>query len=641
MGYIEKAFKTNKGLDLTFSEKQVLGTHIFIVSKEQANKLKKDASKGQAILKLTPDQVKRFVRKEGRGLFKDLTKLQKEADTTQKELVKKDLKKKLEKQKLSLEILDFIKTSNLFKDIDEKKQDQLLQSINEKMVLYGLVKQPKRGKGARQAFLSICDKLGIKTELGECHLRGHNYTGPGTKIEEKIANLEEIDEKFKGKLNKLTLKDLKFKDDKWKPINKIDEISAVHDVQYRLAGKQSKDSTQEINLQNEADKIMATKLRQVKKGNPTNQEKYEYYLVYPAIVAKMDIENSGPVKAGLLIKDNITDLYETAKGSKTPTGGLFSITTRTMEYIAERLGLKKTSARTYGNIWNTLLEASVDFTKDIIGDAIKLLGAKASKKEIDKELLTVEKEITLPTEATKEEYEKELEDIKKLEFKEIERNKEEVNVEEVKEEVKPEEPKTAIEEAKEEAQEVAEELPPQQEGTVLLTAVKPKPKRKRGKGMSIKTPKSYKKIHPLYTDEIEEFATLNNITPYDFVMRNGERPDINEKEHYMLINLDDKNGPGTHYTGIFIKNKEATYFDPFGLPPPKEIKLWLKNNDLSVQYTSNQLQNKHSIMCGYYVSLFLYMMKNKVSPYEFLYEKEFEHNDIKKNDALLKEYFKL
>lgn len=653
MDMIANSIKKKKSLRLSFSKKQVLGTHIFNVSKEQAEHLKRTTEKGQGELNLTFEQLKRFAHKEGRELFKgkgileDEIEEQKKEIKIKKELVKKDLAPRIKKQRFINDLIKRLEDMSKAPSLTKEQKKALEEAIEKNLVIYGFLRPGKKGSGARDAFLSICQRLGIKTELDECHLKGHNYTGPGTKIEEKITNLEELDEKFKGDFKKLTVKDLKFKDDKWKPINRVDEISAVHDVQYRIAQKIAKNTKQEIDLQNDADLIMMNKLRDMKRGNPSTQEKYEYYIVYPAILAKMEIEQNKLVRTGIAIKDNIQDVVEVAKGSKGILSGMFSIVTRSMEQMAENIGLKKTNAKMFGNLWNGLKEASVDFAKDVITDTAKIIGSKLTGKKIKEVSNEVSSELKMPENATKAEYEKKVREIRKFATEEI---KEEESKEEPKEDSKKELPKdneeieheeeptppTQEEIIKEQQLEIAENLPPQSQPTVLLTTVPPK--KRQGRGLGMKVPKEYKKIHPLYSNEIEDFMNMNNVKPYDFIMRNGDRPDIQDT-HYILVNIDDKNGGGTHYTSIFIKKGEATYFDPFGLPPPNEIKRWLKNNKLKLQYTSNQLQEKRSIMCGYYVSLFLFMMSKGISPYEFLHEKGFEHNDIDKNDGILKKLF--
>jgi hypothetical protein len=608
MDYIKDALKTGKPLKLNFSEKQVLGTHIFFVTKEQKKKLE-----DKFILDLTPQQLKRFAAKEGKGLLEE----QEKEIKIKKELVKKDIAPRIKKTKLLNDIMRSLKQMDEFKKLNKDELSKVEDIIMDKLVIFGFVKPAKKGSGARQAFLAICDKLGIKTDLGECHLKGHNYTGPGTKIEQKISNLEEIDKKFKDDFTKLKLKDIKYTDPKWKPINRIDEISAVHDVQYRIASAIAKDSKDEIKMQNKADFIMMNKLRDVKKSNPTTKEKYEYYVVYPAILAKMNIEGTELAGDLLIIKDNIGDLYSVAKGSKSVPAGLYSIVTRTMENMADKLGITKVSEKLYGNLWNTLLGASAEFAKDVITDISKAIGSKLSGAK----------------EGDKKEYEERLESIRKFETEEL--KDEEIKVEtkeEAKEELPKDEPKKEEEQVKESIQEIQEEIGPQTLPTVVVTEVKPKGK----KGKGIAKPSEYKKIHPLYTDEIEEFARMNNIEPFDFVSRNGDRPDINKDKHFILVNIDDKNGPGTHYHGIYIEDGNAVYFDPFGLPPPKEIKQWLKNNGLKIQYMSNHLQDKNSIMCGYFVSYFFYEMSKGTTPYDFLYERGFEHNDTEKNDKIIK-----
>jgi hypothetical protein len=74
----------------------------------------------------------------------------------------------------------------------------------------------------------------------------------------------------------------------------------------------------------------------------------------------------------------------------------------------------------------------------------------------------------------------------------------------------------------------------------------------------------------------------------------------------MIVNLDPKNLPGSHWVAISRRGGKAYYFDTFGRPPPKEISDWLSNNSLSWTYFKNIIQAPNdTTSCGYICLSFL------------------------------------
>lgn len=74
-----------------------------------------------------------------------------------------------------------------------------------------------------------------------------------------------------------------------------------------------------------------------------------------------------------------------------------------------------------------------------------------------------------------------------------------------------------------------------------------------------------------------------------------------------IVNLDiDK---GTHWTA-YRKNKDVViYFDPFGIQPPQEVIEYFKNN--KIYYTTDQIQDLNSTICGQLCLVFLKYFKPK------------------------------
>ena len=106
-----------------------------------------------------------------------------------------------------------------------------------------------------------------------------------------------------------------------------------------------------------------------------------------------------------------------------------------------------------------------------------------------------------------------------------------------------------------------------------------------------------------------------------------------------MINLDTSDGHGTHWCCMMTTNDNYyLYFDPLGFPPLDEI-----IEEYNVIYSSNQIQNEKSILCGYYVCYWLYYMdKNKKNVQTFLdfITKEFSY-DTMANQAKLKQLLHL
>lgn len=84
-------------------------------------------------------------------------------------------------------------------------------------------------------------------------------------------------------------------------------------------------------------------------------------------------------------------------------------------------------------------------------------------------------------------------------------------------------------------------------------------------------------------------------------------PDKIEQGSY-IINLDSYPGPGTHWLGLHVNKKGATFFDPFGVWPPDDIEKFIKKKYTGYWMNTSQIQDIHEGYCGQYVMLFLYYM---------------------------------
>ena len=72
-----------------------------------------------------------------------------------------------------------------------------------------------------------------------------------------------------------------------------------------------------------------------------------------------------------------------------------------------------------------------------------------------------------------------------------------------------------------------------------------------------------------------------------------------------IINLDDKEGPGTHWVAYKKSNNEIMYFDSFGnLQPPIDLIKYLGDGSF-IKYNHERYQNYDTFKCGHVCLKFL------------------------------------
>ena len=80
-----------------------------------------------------------------------------------------------------------------------------------------------------------------------------------------------------------------------------------------------------------------------------------------------------------------------------------------------------------------------------------------------------------------------------------------------------------------------------------------------------------------------------------------------------VLNLDDSNGPGTHWTAWYGN----AYFDSYGLPPPEEF--LDKTGDEIIEYNDLGVQTFYDPpFCGHLCLGFLEAMHNGKSPNDYV-----------------------
>lgn len=96
-------------------------------------------------------------------------------------------------------------------------------------------------------------------------------------------------------------------------------------------------------------------------------------------------------------------------------------------------------------------------------------------------------------------------------------------------------------------------------------------------------------------------------------MRNNLPLKINPKETG-VINLDDEQGQGTHWTSYIKCGNQIKYFDSLGnLKPPLELVRYFYSdgNQKKIQYNQDRYQPLNSYNCGHLCLKFLYSNTNE------------------------------
>lgn len=87
-------------------------------------------------------------------------------------------------------------------------------------------------------------------------------------------------------------------------------------------------------------------------------------------------------------------------------------------------------------------------------------------------------------------------------------------------------------------------------------------------------------------------------------MRNDLPGSGPRKRESAIINLDDKNGPGTHWVAYKKNGDQVMYFDSFGdLQPPGDLMKYLGVG--SVKYNHRRYQEYDTVICGHLCLKFL------------------------------------
>lgn len=106
------------------------------------------------------------------------------------------------------------------------------------------------------------------------------------------------------------------------------------------------------------------------------------------------------------------------------------------------------------------------------------------------------------------------------------------------------------------------------------------------------------------------------------------------KGHFLILNLDDTTGGGTHWTALYNNGDMLYYFDSFGMPPPKEIKQKYKKK---IKFSTSHLQNIDAISCGSWCIWWVLHVANGKDFYDTIYKMDIMSQ--KNNEKKLANFF--
>ena len=102
-----------------------------------------------------------------------------------------------------------------------------------------------------------------------------------------------------------------------------------------------------------------------------------------------------------------------------------------------------------------------------------------------------------------------------------------------------------------------------------------------------------------------------------------------------IINLDDIQGPGTHWICYRNINSVVEYFDPFGLIMPNEALEYFNTSGKRIVYSMDEIQNRNTVLCGYWCLYYLFERQRGTSILDVIHNPHFDND----NSDFIKEYF--
>ena len=107
-----------------------------------------------------------------------------------------------------------------------------------------------------------------------------------------------------------------------------------------------------------------------------------------------------------------------------------------------------------------------------------------------------------------------------------------------------------------------------------------------------------------------------------------------------IINLDTQIGPGTHWVCYRNIDGNCEYFDSFGLPMAEEISEYLSTSGKQIFYSTDEIQERNSVLCGYWCLYYLRERQKGISMLDTIHNPGFDPVNHSINHKFIIQYFK-
>lgn len=115
---------------------------------------------------------------------------------------------------------------------------------------------------------------------------------------------------------------------------------------------------------------------------------------------------------------------------------------------------------------------------------------------------------------------------------------------------------------------------------------------------------------PLTNIQLSKLVYSLKIPFFRGIFMRNDLPKKIKKYETGIINQDDLDGPGTHWTGYAKTGRKIIYFDSIGhLKPPKEVIRYFRSDSKKnmIKYNIQRYQKLNADNCGQLTLKFLYM----------------------------------
>ena len=130
----------------------------------------------------------------------------------------------------------------------------------------------------------------------------------------------------------------------------------------------------------------------------------------------------------------------------------------------------------------------------------------------------------------------------------------------------------------------------------------------------------------------------SNVKHFKGVFMKDALPSKPEAGASYIINLDDSEGPGTHWMGLYVTpdGRQSFYYDPYGLDPPSEVRRFARGRLRVNRHKHQHVASQH---CGRYVLQFLKAMNAPGANFEKFTTKTFIPDDSGHNNKKIRRIY--